>query len=89
MIKMETEKAVLDVADTFQKAYNIAVYHVDHMKPMMGKDQFIDTYYPGPDYATLFVEYQLTREEIHDVYKRSYRKANAARIAEKQIKANS
>lgn len=75
-------KALLDVADTFQKAYNIAGFHVQKNKPMMTKDVFIETYFPGPDFALLTVEYGMTREEIHDVYKNAYRKLNSKRIAE-------
>lgn len=80
MIKMETDSAILNVADAFRKAYNIGTYHVDKRKPMMSKDQFVDTYFPGPDMAVLFVEYRLTRDELHEVYKHAYRKANTFRI---------
>lgn len=84
---MSTDKAILDVADAFQKAYNIAVYHVEHSKPMMTRDVFIDTYFPGPDMALLFVEYQLERQELHDVYKRAYRNANSLRLLENSANA--
>jgi hypothetical protein len=66
-----------ELAQAMEKAYNIGVYHVTKLKPKMPKDQFIDTYFPGPDMATLFVEYQLDREELYSIYRRSYDSAKA------------
>jgi hypothetical protein len=71
---LETDEITETLADMMRKAHNIGVKHANSRIFKVPKDQFIDTYFSGPTYAALFVEYQLERSELHDIYKRAHDK---------------
>jgi len=65
------------VAEVYEKAYSIGENHANVGKPAISTpDVFVDTYFSGEEYATLSVEYSLTKKEIYEVYKTGYRNMN-------------
>ncbi len=70
----------IEVAQTFEKAWRIGEHHANSNKPIMSKELMSETYFSGPDWAVMALEYGFTREEIHMAYAKGYRHAINARV---------
>jgi hypothetical protein len=62
------------IAELYERAYSIGDYHIrNKMTALATPEVFVDTYFSDEEFATLSVEWGLTKRELFEVYKTGYR----------------